>query len=275
MIQPSYLGRFFVLFFMKALAKVFRTDLLTLAYNNLGVLNFGDGYLSGELFVVEKILPKLFTDNEEIVLFDVGANIGSYSLELRKIFKKARVYSFEPNPNAYTMLKENLQGRNCNCLNLGLGAEKQRKTLYTYSTETQSEHSSCYKEVFLDVHKVEDHDILEINVLIDTLDEFCGEENVQQIDFLKIDTEGYEYEVLKGGVKMISEGRINIIQFEFNEMNVTSRVFLKDFFHLLNDYQIYRLRPNNLLPLTTYDTSLEIFKFQNLLAIHKKFRFSL
>jgi hypothetical protein len=67
---------------------------------------------------------------------------------------------------------------------------------------------------------------------------------------------------------MISLDRIDFIQFEFNEMNIISRVFLKDFYQILSNYNLYRLDSNRLIPLFNYDSTNEIFKFQNFLAIH-------
>ena len=78
-------------------------------------------------------------------------------------------------------------------------------------------------------------------------------------------------EVLKGAIKLISENRVGIIQFEFNEMNIVSRVFLRDFYKILDKYNIYRLDSNKLIPLLEYNSTNEIFKFQNLLAVNNKY----
>jgi hypothetical protein len=78
-------------------------------------------------------------------------------------------------------------------------------------------------------------------------------------------------EVLKGAVNMITSGRIDIIQFEFNEMHVIARVFFKDFYELLSQqYFLYRLNTDSLIPLKGYDTFYEVFKFQNIVAVNRK-----
>ena len=63
------------------------------------------------------------------------------------------------------------------------------------------------------------------------------------------------------------------MQFEFNEMNVISRVFLKDFYDLLGDeWDFFRLDTRKLIYLgRRYDSANEIFKFQNIVAIRKSF----
>jgi hypothetical protein len=87
-------------------------------------------------------------------------------------------------------------------------------------------------------------------------------------DLLKIDVEGAELEVLKGAVGAIKAGKIDVIQFEFNEMNVVSRVFFRDFWHVLDGYSFYRLLPFGLFPIRNYRTFFcELFAFQNIVAV--------
>jgi hypothetical protein len=72
--------------------------------------------------------------------------------------------------------------------------------------------------------------------------------------------------------ELLQENRIDIIQFEFGEMNIASRVFFKDFYDLLSgQYHLYRLLPNGLLPLEPYNARRhEIFIYQNIIAINRR-----
>jgi len=137
--------------------------------------------------------------------------------------------------------------------------------MYTYKNDLSSQHSSLYKEVLIDLHRAEHLEVIEFKST--TLDEFCETNKIDFIDLLKIDTEGHEWDVLLGARRMLSERRIQFIQFEFNEMNVIARVFLKDFYDLLKDYRIYRLDSNRLIPLFEYSSANEIFRFQNFVAV--------
>ena len=88
---------------------------------------------------------------------------------------------------------------------------------------------------------------------------------------MKIDVEGNELSVLQGAKRLIEEGKIKIIQFEFNWINVYSKVFMEDFRELLKDYDLYRLLPRGLLKIDfSKKTYYEIYNFQNILAINKK-----
>ncbi|MCA2815012.1 MAG: FkbM family methyltransferase [Microcystis sp. M090S1] len=73
------------------------------------------------------------------------------------------------------------------------------------------------------------------------IDSFISEQNIQKVSRLKIDVEGNEYSVFEGLKEALKKGIIEIIHFEFNEMNIFSRTFFKDFYDLLEDYQLFRV----------------------------------
>ena len=103
-----------------------------------------------------------------------------------------------------------------------------------------------------------------------TLDAYARENGVRRIALLKVDTEGNEYKVLLGARELLRSGAIAAIQFEFNEMNVASRVFVRDFLDLLPNYDMYRLLPRGLLRIDPYiPVYSEIFGFQNIVAIRR------
>ena len=242
-------------------------DLLMLAYKNMGIFKYENSLISGENFVINNILKK-YIRREKPIFFDVGANIGNYAKELRIAFPNAVIYAFEPNKNTFETTQKNLGNLDIYCVNLGLGSQSKKEKIYSYASDKSSSHASIYKDVMLDLHKAES--IVEIEIEVNTIDSFCNNKSISFIDFLKIDTEGNELEILKGANHLIAEDRVGIIQFEFNEMNIISRVFLRDFYKLLAGYNIYRLDSNKLIPLYEYNSINEIFRFQNLLAINKK-----
>jgi len=74
--------------------------------------------------------------------------------------------------------------------------------------------------------------------------------------------------VLRGGIKTLKKKKIKAIHFEFNEMNVVSRCFFRDFWKILDQYKFYRLLPNGMLEIRNYTPlSCEIFAYQNIVAI--------
>lgn len=258
----SFLGNDFKRKTIVHLATAFKVNLLGLAYNNVGILNYKNLQVSGEQHVIKKVLPKYMGASP--VLFDVGANIGNYSKVLHNTFPSADIFSFEPNTVTYEALEKNLgEFHNIRRCNLGLSRETKEASIYFEQQNHISPFTTLYKEL------VPEQDVLEMSIHLTTLDNFCYEHGIEEIDFLKIDTEGHEYDVLMGAKEMIRNQKVKIIQFEFNEMHVISRVFLRDLYLLLKGYDFYRLLPNGLLPLNPYHSRFEIFQFQNILCVRE------
>jgi len=151
--------------------------------------------------------------------------------------------------------------------NIAFGEKSERLKIYDRSDISDgSSHASLYPEVISGIHFQAP---VETEVEIKALDTFCIENQIPQVDFLKIDTEGHELAVLKGAKNLISENKIKLIQFEFNEMNVISRIYMRDFIELLNNYQLHRVLPDGYFPLNNCVSDIEVFGFQNILAIKK------
>lgn len=252
--------------FVRRLAQRNRFELLKLAYSEMGILNYRDYEESGELFLVKEVLHNKMGLGEGSIIFDVGANIGNYTGMLRSDLVGAEIYAFEPNRHAFSTL-EAAHGEAVRCFNLGFGAQEGKAVIYTYEGGMDSSHASSYPGVFADYHGTTA--VCEVEFEMTTIDAFCKEYGIDQIDFLKIDTEGNELNVLTGAQKMLASRRIQTMQFEFGECNVFSRVFLRDFYDHLKGYDLYRLSRDALIPLGQYSVANEIFRYQNVFAVLK------
>lgn len=241
----------------------FNLFLFHLSVRGLGVLNYYDFKLSGEEFFIKSFLKKY---NLRTVL-DVGANEGDYAKHfLNK--EGCKIHCFEPNQETFKLLKSK-HGNNdaVKLYNLGLSNEATETVIYDTQQSDGSRLATIYKDVIEDLFQ---KDIKESSILLKTLDEMIGELGVDSIDLLKIDTEGNEYKVLQGAKQTLKRDMIKVIHFEFNMMNVVSRVYLRDFIELLGNFNIYRLLPNELVAID-YSRPLtnELFAFQNIIAIRK------
>lgn len=236
--------------------------------NGLGILNFENSEISGERFFVERLLP-LYLPDSNPVLIDVGSNVGDYTSLFLSTHVDASVWAFEPNPKIYLAVEKRMAGKNVIVENMGLGLRK--SILKFYDRKDQggaSSHGSLYRDVIEDIHG---EDSVEFEVLIDSLDSYSDEHKIGHINLLKIDTEGHELEVLKGSLKLINEGRIDLVHIEFNEMNIVSRVFFRDFTKILNKYIPFRLLPKGVIKLKNSPVNTELFAFQNIVFVHKDF----
>ena len=196
-------------------------------------LNYDCKY-NGELF----LLNKLNHSNNLNCIFDVGANIGTYSILARDVNEKCLIFAFEPVPDTFIDLQENLSNKEIRTFNFALGSNiKEEKMLVSKDSKL----STLLLENSYIANK---EDSQCVSVKVTTGDEFLKNNNeVNQISLLKIDTEGYESEVLKGFREMIS--RVNVIQFEYGKANLLAKYFLKDYFNdYSNDFYIGKLYPN-------------------------------
>lgn len=238
------------------------TVLFRLGLKGLGLGNYRGFGISGERYLLKKILPALI-NNHRPVIFDIGAGRGSYSLELIKQFPQARIFSFEPHPKNFQALAKAAKDR-FKIYNLGLGDSAGKVILYDRASTESSNKASLYKEVISEIHKQQ---VVSVEVNIDTLENFVKKEGLDYIDYLKIDTEGNDLAVLKGAEHLFRANKIGCVQFEFNEMNVISRVFFRDFRIFLKDYTFFRLLPKGFLRLSDSLLMTEIFTYQNILAV--------
>lgn len=250
--------------FARKLFLNFNKLMYLLSLRGMGILNHGNDKLSGEQLFLKKASAIL----NNSVIVDVGANIGCYSNNVKSFTSSANIYSFEPHPQTFKKLQLEANKHKYIALNTACSDESGILKLYDYEDmENGSSHASLYPQVIETIHKSSSKS-LEVNVT--TIDKFVKDYKISNIRLLKIDTEGNELKVLKGAKQTISEQLIDIIHFEFNEMNVCSKVFFKDFYDILNNYLFYRLLPDGLVHLGEYNPVYhEIFAYQNIIAINK------
>jgi FkbM family methyltransferase len=201
------------------------------------------------------------------VIVDAGANHGRYSEELLKSkFALDRLIMIEP--------QSTLRGQLIRLVNEYHFVVLEQVAVGSTSGETQlfsdSEGSGLASLYERDIRHVG----LAFNatepVQVVTLESIASKYGLQHIDYLKLDLEGHELEVLKGAKELLEGNRIRAITFEFGGCNIDSRTYMKDFWNLLVNgygYSFYRLLPRRrLLKINSYSESLERFDWQNILA---------
>ncbi len=244
------------------LAKKAKIDLIPVAYQENGITKSYNYVASGELYFINTFLHSIIKTDKPI-FYDVGGNKGDYTLMLKKSFPNSTITTFEPNPNTFKVLQTNI-GKQSKLINKGVGEKQGVLKLFFDVNNKTSVQASSNPEIIKQIAKTTDLESVTIDVI--TLDDYVTE---PQIDLLKIDVEGFELEVLKGAKQLINANKIKIIQFEFNEVNIIQRRFLKDFYDFLPNYDFFRLDEKRLIPLKEWQPKHEIFMFQNIIAIHK------
>ena len=205
---------------------------------------------------------RFLVDNVEDghVIFDVGANRGTWTKLCLTVGKKVTVHSFEPSVTVFASLAENVQGSSVSLNNCGMGATAERA--YLRLADGISELNSLYDRRGVSIG-VKGHE----PVVLTTVDFYCEANNIERIDLIKIDVEGHELEVLKGCDRMLREERIGLIQFEYGGCDIDSRVFLGDILAFVKTVNakatVYKLLPNCVAEIREYSQGLETFQYAN------------
>lgn len=134
---------------------------------------------------------------EDFVVIDVGANVGIFSVMAANFCPQGRIYAFEPNSTAFEALKRNsFYYNNIKVFNYGLGEKEAEAVLAIDSSTTVS---------FVIDNKLDNASIKTEKIKISSLDDFSKQNNLKQCDFIKIDAEGYEQNVIKGAKNTIQK----------------------------------------------------------------------
>lgn len=182
----------------------------------------------GEMLFFEKI------KHQCSVIFNVGTRDDTYYLDSQA---QAEFHLFEPDPYFITLLQNKYKNKvKAYFNNFALGNSNCQMTYYK---DTQS----LTKRVY-DLKSSDDaNNLMMVNVY--KLDDYCREKAISKIDFLKIDVEGFELEVLKGAKEMINNCRY--IQFEYGGTYKDSRIRLKDIYDFFDfSWNFYLIQPTKL-----------------------------
>jgi FkbM family methyltransferase len=172
----------------------------------------------------EYIFTEVFTEQQyiqnDIVLhagncvFDVGANIGLFSIFINQLQEGLKIYAFEPIQQVSAVLKANVHlhslEERVSVFNYGLSSEDNPERIFTFYPQMTGNSTSRPGEKLADTNEEKSADAMEdlfahffqeveqVKCQVRTLSSVISELAINSIDLLKIDVEGEEYEVLKG-----------------------------------------------------------------------------
>ena len=235
---------------------------------HLGFLN--DSYYNYEISGIFNNLKKYKNNIKNVI--DIGGHHGDWSFKLLSYFNIKNLYIIEPNKKSFKELEKKFNNIKYNKIvkiyNLFLDREDKNITLYDTSGEG-STLSTRYKEV-LDIKKVKN---LKTSIIKSTsLDSFIKNEKITEIDLIKIDCEGSEFNILSGSLFTIQNINPKFILFENNFHSLLTGSSVLKYKNILTNYRLYRLLPNSMIEIKSgieIDSSINVLS--NYLAISNKF----
>lgn len=171
------------------------------------------------------------------LVVDVGLNRGDWTLRVLSLAPGARVHAFEIVPQTFEHAVKMLGSKeNVHLNNLGLSSQAgELSVAYLPNNDTGSSISGAPWNV----------ESASVRCAVDRFDSYVDRNNLGPIDFMKIDVEGHEFDVLLGARETLDKGMIETIQFEYGKHTIFSRRNLKDFYEILSGlgYKIGRIHP--------------------------------
>ncbi len=212
------------------------------------------GLNSGD--ITDSLLGELIGRETSPLVFDVGANIGEFSAQCIKINKKTKIYAFEPQIEMIETIRNKLP-KNALIFPIALSEKTGKMQMVRKFEGDRKAHASQIDEQVSFVIEKSTIDIMVENLAI------------QEIDLLKIDTEGHDFEVLKGAEQSLASNKIKCIVFEIMPRLLLQGHTPEDVETLLrrhNFTKFFRMTPHlGLLPLQSLDNSE--FRTQNIVCI--------
>lgn len=197
-----------------------------------------DPSTNGEYWLLAEVLRRSGAGS---ALLDIGANVGAWSLHALELaaasHKPIRLIAFEPCSETRHILQQQLRARaSAEVVPLAMSSKVGEADFFgTGTAGTNSLHpisgAGCER------------------VRLATLDSFCSERDLRHVAMAKIDAEGFDLDVLHGGSRLLAEGRIDVVQFEYNWRWLLNRASLLEVFRLISDkpYRVGKLTRGSLV----------------------------
>lgn len=182
-----------------------------------------DPEVNGEYWLLERVLASC---EDGATLMDVGANQGNWSvkaLELASAHQKnVALYAFEPSSITRAMLCDRL-GKNQQAEVCGFALTSHEGEGEFFSNAAGSGTNSLHPVSGTQTE----------TVALTTVDAFVAKRGIRHVTMIKIDTEGFDFQVLKGAIQLLESGSVDLVQFEYNWRWLLNGASLHNVFRLI------------------------------------------
>jgi FkbM family methyltransferase len=227
---------------------------------------------NGETGVQRCVIKNAANNNDLVVVLDIGANIGNWTISLLReasrlsVESRIRMHSFEPVPKTFDSLKSRINkhvmlDETVTAINKGLSNRVGTADIYVVADNAGT------NSLFQDPSNAETRRV-EIEQI--TVDKYCMDNGIERVDFVKCDTEGNDMNVLLGMDNLMKTERVMVIQFEYNHRWIFSRHYLKDAFDWIEGrpFSLGKVTQNGLELYSDWHPELERFFEGNYLIVH-------
>jgi FkbM family methyltransferase len=174
-------------------------------------------------------------------VFDIGANMGLYTVWMSQFIGEGKIHAFEPDPANYERLEQSIFLNNL-----------QTQVIANKKAVSEVDGELAFsKGLDIENHIVASTDQNVQFIQSQQIDSYVSQKNIPSIAYMKIDVEGFEYSVLKSAHSILLNKNIDIIQLEINKSISNSGKSTTDLLDLINRYQYslcrYDVKANRLI----------------------------
>lgn len=199
------------------------------------------------------------------IVFDIGANMGFYTIWMsRSIDELGQIHSFEPDTKNFKRLSQNIS------------INQFKGQFHPNNVAVSKKNGKMKMTIGFDG---ENH-LVPINfggnsslINVVCLDDYCYQHNISRIDFIKIDVEGFELDVLKGGINLLTQKNVDVIQLELNRALINSGTTPVEIISFVEQigytFCTYDFKTNKIIPTTVNDEHENYFIINNLTNVNK------
>ena len=226
---------------------------------------------NGEKVFIENLFKTFKANGGGKVVFDIGANVGEYSSMLLDNSKRESVelelHLFEPTKSCFETISKKFENKHNIILN-NFGVSDSNDTAKIFYDKEQSGLASLYQRN-LDSYNLQLNQSEEI--LLKRMDEYIEENNIEHIDFIKIDIEGHELKAFDGFDSYLNSDFIDYIQFEYGGANLDSHSSLMEIYKFFEErgFGVAKIMPNA-LEVRQYSPFMDNFNYSNYVAVSNK-----
>lgn len=217
--------------------------------------NNGFSDTNGEYALARRYIPK------SKIVFDIGMNYGEWSRYALSLNNNIDLHCFEPIEYYCQRAKQSDLGARATINHLAVCEKIDETTFYAFGEGSGG--SSLYRQD--PVNDGISDQITEIKTNTTTIDEYCSMKNIDRVDYMKIDVEGAEFDVLSGAIGMFSSRKIGMATIEYGVTWISARRYLMDIFEFSEKvgYCMLKIHSKQLVHHDKYDKQQENYQYQN------------
>ena len=213
----------------------------------------GVGWDMGEEIAAARVCIR----RPEPVVFDIGANVGTWTQGLLAAIPSAKVFMFEPSSQCWPEI-EKRGFATAELIRSAVGEQAGKAKLHVSSDFDHSASLHSRADSYC-----RDNDYRGVEIDVTTIDDFMAARGIDWVDYVKMDIEGHELFALRGARRALEGHKIGAFAFEFGTANVNSHTFFRDFWQFLTEagFRVARITPGGrLLPVDQYYEDYEYFR---------------